>query len=342
MNTPTSREQSHHKGSYIPVAYDRVCKYCGRPFVAHHMKRMYCSDRCCNNASNVKRGIAPTVDVNRKCPHCGTEFITPNQRKIYCSRTCQNRARNERLSKRTWEQWKNECEQKRTHNQKRKEFEKREYIEAHTVKRICLICGEEFDCYDKLANKTCSKKCSREYSKFTREKRIPKAQRVDKISLKRLYKRDKGICYLCGGVCDWNSRNVSKNGNVYPGDEYPTIEHVIPISKGGLDAWDNVALAHWKCNLKKADGIIKKISLDKEFAYSEKPHATMAKKTAQYDLSGNLIRIWDSTAQIERETGLKSKHIQNVCRRKESKTGNAYGYHWEYVEHEDNKLKGVL
>lgn len=41
--------------------------------------------------------------------------------------------------------------------------------------------------------------------------------------------------------------------------------------------------------------------------------------------------------------GCSAKYIQNICNRYKSKTGNAYGYHWEYidknVEHEDIKLK---
>lgn len=325
--------------------YLSTCKYCEKVFTTSKGCLSYCSKRCRDNASKVRRGIAPTIDVKKECPVCGVVFTTPNKRKIYCTKRCSDKA-NDRKKHRSWDQWKIECEQTRIKNQEQKERERREYIKAHTVKRICSYCGEEFMCYDKLARTTCSKECSRKLKNIRREDRIPKSQKVDRITLKRLYKRDKGICYLCGGVCDWNSKNISKKGNVYPGDEYPTIEHIIPISKGGMDAWDNVALAHWKCNLNKADGIIKTITLDKEFAYSEKPYVNRGKKTAQYDLSGNLIKIWDSTAQIEREMGLNSKSVQEACLRskkaKRLKTGNAFGYHWEYVEHEDNKLKGVL
>lgn len=38
--------------------------------------------------------------------------------------------------------------------------------------------------------------------------------------------------------------------------------------------------------------------------------------------------------RIRRELGLDDKHIQNVCRKRKSNTGNAYGYHWEYVDFE--------
>jgi hypothetical protein len=75
------------------------------------------------------------------------------------------------------------------------------------------------------------------------------------------------------------------------------------------------------------------VSLDLEFAYKEKRTGTQPKKTAQYTLEGELVRIWESTAAIEREhKEWKCKYIQNVCRGDNSKTGNAYGYHWEYVK----------
>lgn len=36
-----------------------------------------------------------------------------------------------------------------------------------------------------------------------------------------------------------------------------TVEHKIPISKGGTHTWDNVAPAHYLCNMKKSDGILR-------------------------------------------------------------------------------------
>ena len=46
-----------------------------------------------------------------------------------------------------------------------------------------------------------------------KDKRIPKNQIVDSdISIQRLFKRDKGICWICGGKCDFNSTSISKKG----------------------------------------------------------------------------------------------------------------------------------
>ncbi|WP_153301198.1 HNH endonuclease [Priestia flexa] len=68
------------------------------------------------------------------------------------------------------------------------------------------------------------------------------------ISIERLMKRDKGICYLCNESVD-----IKLDPNH---DYYPSIEHVIPVAKGGTHSWDNVKLAHRKCNYLKSDEVI--------------------------------------------------------------------------------------
>lgn len=70
------------------------------------------------------------------------------------------------------------------------------------------------------------------------------------ISLKRLYERDNGVCYICGQVCDWNDSEW-KDGTFVVGREYPTIEHLKPLSKGGSHTWNNIKLACLSCNSKK-------------------------------------------------------------------------------------------
>lgn len=68
------------------------------------------------------------------------------------------------------------------------------------------------------------------------------------INLKKVMRRDKGICQICGRPVDITSR--SENGI---GMLYPTIDHIKPLSKGGGHTWDNVQLAHLICNSRKCD-----------------------------------------------------------------------------------------
>lgn len=204
-------------------------------------------------------------------------------------------------------------------------------IEERTDKE-CVVCGKTFHSRYQGA-KFCSGECRRYWNNNRKDKRIPKEKIIDKdITLKKLFKRDSGKCWICGGNCDWNDTFVNDLSNRRYGPTYPSKDHVIPIARGGFESWDNVRLAHLKCNEEKSANIYPYLPMDKEFAYSYKGHGTPPKKTAQYTLDGQLIKVWPSVASIRRELGLNDKHIQNVCRRDGSNTGNAYGYHWEYLE----------
>jgi 5-methylcytosine-specific restriction endonuclease McrA len=78
---------------------------------------------------------------------------------------------------------------------------------------------------------------------------------VDKgITLEKLFRRDRGQCYICGGICDWNDFSIKDNAFI-AGQTYPSIDHVKPLAKGGEHSWDNVKLAHFVCNSLKSDKI---------------------------------------------------------------------------------------
>lgn len=76
---------------------------------------------------------------------------------------------------------------------------------------------------------------------------------VDKdINLVDLFKKSNGVCYLFGKPCDIEDRREA-NGTIICGDMYPSIDHVIPLARGGQHSWNNVRLAHRICNSLKSD-----------------------------------------------------------------------------------------
>lgn len=65
-----------------------------------------------------------------------------------------------------------------------------------------------------------------------------------------VFERDEWMCYLCDQKIDRNLR----------GDAWMrvTLDHVIPLCRGGTHTYDNVKAAHWLCNMQKGD----KLTLD--------------------------------------------------------------------------------
>lgn len=72
------------------------------------------------------------------------------------------------------------------------------------------------------------------------------------ITLQAVYNRDGGRCKLCGGLCDFGDYTI-KDGVTLVGNDYPSIDHIKPLSRGGAHAWDNVQLAHMQCNRVKSN-----------------------------------------------------------------------------------------
>lgn len=120
-------------------------------------------------------------------------------------------------------------------------------VEERLAIHVCKNCGQEY-CIESTGYnsvKYCSEKCMKRYVmrvKNDRRLRRMKTRNHDSdITLEKLFRKENGICYLCGMPCDWND---IIEGNA--GDNYPSIDHVCPISKGGTHEWRNVRLAHRK------------------------------------------------------------------------------------------------
>lgn len=122
------------------------------------------------------------------------------------------------------------------------------------VEKTCKRCGANFTCSCRSHQIYCSHECQSAdgHEKHDRLRRtLVKSATADAgITLEKVYERDKGICYLCGNACDFGSY-VVKNGKKCVCGNYPTIEHVIPLSAGGLHSWGNVRLACLGCNARK-------------------------------------------------------------------------------------------
>ena len=127
-------------------------------------------------------------------------------------------------------------------------------VEERLAIHVCKNCGKEY-CIGTTgynSKQYCSEKCMKRWAMRVKNdrrlKRMKQRKHDNDITLEKLFSRDSGICYLCGGACDWDDMT---DGNA--GDSYPSIDHVLPLAKGGTHTWDNIKLAHRKCNWEKRD-----------------------------------------------------------------------------------------
>lgn len=195
-----------------------------------------------------------------RCLKCGEEITKSAQfarkeKKLICN-GCIAIARKHRE-----EAEQREREQQRAKAQQEKKEAEARAMEAKRKAMLteCQECGEIFQA-ERFGKKYCSYKCQqRKASRDKETKRRHNLRDSDdtdySITLPKLIKRDKNKCHICGGVCD--REDYKQQGKVFiAGNNYPSIDHVYPISKGGAHTWDNIKLAHRSCNSVKSNSDI--------------------------------------------------------------------------------------
>lgn len=219
--------------------------------------------------------------MTKICVECGAEFEPQRIRARYCSKRCRDHSRwaksqeeirleNEKLEERLILLNKKGLRDKEIAEQigrsvswvqktriklgvPRQQAQQRIIFKEQEEFRNCKCCNSIF--IPKIRSQiycsvVCQKREDRKKKRDYDRKRTLKAQRIDYIPLHGLYERDNGICYLCGEKCDFNAVKII-NGVPYALGDYPSRDHIKPLSKGGLHSWDNVRLAHIRCNSSK-------------------------------------------------------------------------------------------
>lgn len=232
-----------HKTGRVKIA----CKTCGSEFT--------------NCVDTVQHGVVI-------CPACERERILARQ----AEREERRKAESAKRQKELEAEW---AEQRRQ-TQIRKQRERDAKLDKVYV---CKVCGKEYTPRQYMASEGlrffsnpgyCSHECNRKalnraqkMSPCHRDRNDNHRHRARKhgveyvsgITLKKLVKRDGLRCRICGGMCDWSDHSWSE----FCGPTYPSIDHIIPIAKGGPHTWENVQVAHMMCNSEKGDKLLKAV-----------------------------------------------------------------------------------
>lgn len=254
---------------YCYTVHPVACIVCLEPIAKSTRRiRYYCSTAC----TNAKRRVPHSLWVAR-CDECGTGFQTCQGHARFCSWPCKSRAatRRRRAERLRWRMY------DRPAGPPEPELDTHLRSLGPPAPRPCPLCelmapgsrrgSCSSQCYDVLgrpggnacavwfgdcddcgrsftsrlpSKRYCSESCAKRFRK--RQRRYLKRADAgdDDVTLLGVAQRDGWRCHLCG--LKTNRRYLAGR------DGDPTIDHLVPVSAGGSHTWDNVALAHNRCN----------------------------------------------------------------------------------------------
>lgn len=214
-----------------------ICTFCKKTYHAKRRERnKYCSRECFFKEhtlnAEVNTQLRRLVNELSKikdviCPECRQVFRT-NRRSMHCSEDCRRESGRRRSRQAKEDGFKQEL-------------------------RKCRNCSKAFLTeYNRFSQFFCTEQCRKErvkehrrVSKYNRRKRVRKVY-VDQVVPRKIFERDGFKCKLCGGTLQMDKQ--------VPHPKAPTIDHIIPLSKGGYHGQGNVQAAHFICNSRKGDG----------------------------------------------------------------------------------------
>lgn len=222
----------------------RTCPTCGTQITSPRSNQRFCDKRCPKTWHNAKsRGTLARLGNHRpgrsfSCAQCGKHCRPghdglPAHASKFCCRQCKRRWHSNSAGRRISAEAKLARAARGTKGQGT--------WHAHT----CAECGDSFLSKrgPRDGNTYCSTRCKKKTGRRARRAhRHPRS-----LSFHKIGERDGWTCALCGDQVD--------RDQVVPHPLAPTLDHILPLSRGGKHEPSNCQLAHFICNSRKGDGV---------------------------------------------------------------------------------------
>lgn len=210
-----------------------LCPFCGLEFIPNHRNQKFCSRPHMRAAARARdaESRAAWMKANRDkyrnyrpCESCGARVVRGDSVGGKCS-ACK---RLDWISRRSVEVWRGVPEPPVT-----------VVPGAWWCAGKCAVCESDF--VSPHTDRCCSDACKRlrARNKFGDKKWISQNERL------AIYRRDAFTCQICSEPVDLTAEPHT--------DWYPSLDHIIPRSKGGAHDRSNLRTAHRWCNAVRGD-----------------------------------------------------------------------------------------
>jgi|LakMenEpi03Aug12_release.lakeMendotaPanAssembly.Ray.scaffolds.fasta_scaffold242549_1 5-methylcytosine-specific restriction endonuclease McrA len=213
------------------------CQVCGKSLanIGAGRPKRNCSNLCRNRAQLHKKH-KPKSEM--QCLNCGSSFYSNNGNHRFCSHDCRYSMQKKKSSSK-WQAMMQTKYPDRT----------------RTVN--CGWCGEPrtFKIGESVANayhSECSKEAQRARYRIKTVKRRNKLVKPSRLAADEVFRIYGPNCHICELPIDHSLPRTSKQGL--------TVDHVIPLSRGGVDTIDNLRPAHWSCNMRKSNKTMEELN----------------------------------------------------------------------------------
>lgn len=143
-------------------------------------------------------------------------------------------------------------------------------LELRNDARNCSVRCQQASWY--LQNDDRLRKAARVWARQNPDSRLEMNERrrarklalqSEPVDIAAVWDRDEGKCWICSSVVPRDAK--------YPHPLSRSLDHVIPLAKGGGHTFSNVALAHLRCNISKQDRLLESLPHWFELGREEEP-----------------------------------------------------------------------
>lgn len=200
---------------------------CRRQAASERYRVAYARDRLKILSESRDRRASKRARTVKVCGHCSDEFVpVKSLAQVYCSSRCGGAATRDNSSKSCSEL---DC------------------IRPVRARGLCSMHYKRFMRANGAAWESDSEWSDRRRSNYHKRRALKRKLPADDIRPLDVFERDGWVCGICAAPVD---RDLQ-----WPDEMSASLDHVVPLSRGGHHVLSNVQLAHLGCNIRKGDSL---------------------------------------------------------------------------------------